>query len=254
MTTLATDTPRMFELGDRNEFPVIASDIIYEGAAVGLVAASGHARPLTSVDTFVGFAEKQADNSAGSAADINVRVVKSGCVKLSVSGAVITDTGNPIYATDDNAFAFTPAGGVFIGFVRRYESSGVVLVDFDVDKIKDPYNGFVCEAVAASTLTADVQDSGKLFCVSVDSTITLPATAVSITCGFLNVGPYGTVQISIDPVSDDKIMGPNIAGTNNKDLINTKATAKRGDLALLRLGHTDGPFVTKLVGTWATES
>ena len=35
MTTLAADTPRDMELGDRNEFPVIASDIIYEGAAVG---------------------------------------------------------------------------------------------------------------------------------------------------------------------------------------------------------------------------
>jgi len=73
MTTLAADTPRDYEIGDRNEFPVIASDIIYEGAAVGLVDATGHAQPLTSSDQFVGFAEKKADNSSGSAADINVQ-------------------------------------------------------------------------------------------------------------------------------------------------------------------------------------
>ena len=76
MTTLAVDNPRIQEIGERNEFPVIASDIIYEGAAVGVVTASGHARPLTSADRFVGFAEKKVDNSSGSAAAINVRVIK----------------------------------------------------------------------------------------------------------------------------------------------------------------------------------
>jgi hypothetical protein len=58
MTTLAVDKARTWEIGERNEFPVIASDIIYEGAAVGIVLASGHARPLTSADRFAGFAEK----------------------------------------------------------------------------------------------------------------------------------------------------------------------------------------------------
>lgn len=35
MTTLASDVQRPFELGTINEVPVIAGDIIYEGAAVG---------------------------------------------------------------------------------------------------------------------------------------------------------------------------------------------------------------------------
>ena len=69
MTTLAVDTPLVIEGGTINEYPVIASDIIYEGAAVGLVPASGHARPLAAGDRFVGFAEQKADNSAGAAAD-----------------------------------------------------------------------------------------------------------------------------------------------------------------------------------------
>ena len=37
MTTLAANAPRAFEIGSRNAIPVIASDIIYEGAAVGIV-------------------------------------------------------------------------------------------------------------------------------------------------------------------------------------------------------------------------
>ena len=48
MTTLAANQPRAFEGGNRNEIPVIASDIIFEGAAVGVVDASGHARPLNA--------------------------------------------------------------------------------------------------------------------------------------------------------------------------------------------------------------
>jgi hypothetical protein len=77
---------------------------------------------------------------------------------------------------------------------------------------------------------------------------------VAVSIGFLCVGAYGTVQISLDPESDDKIMGPDIAGTDNKDLVNTKATACRGDFCLLRFGHTDGPVVEGIKGTWATES
>jgi len=108
MTTLATNTPRTLVGGDINEAPMIATDIIYEGAAVGIVLASGHARPLTSADKFAGFALAKADNAAGAAAAVSCQFYRKGCVKLAVAGAVITDIGQPVYATDDNAFQFTP--------------------------------------------------------------------------------------------------------------------------------------------------
>jgi len=253
MTTLAADTPRDQELGDINELPVIAADIIYHGAVVGQVLASGHARPLTSVDIFKGFCEEKIDNSLGAAAALNVRFMKKGALKLAVSGAVITDTDLPVYASDDNAFSFNPVGGVFIGFSRRYVESGYMIVEFDVDNFVDPWAGYACETVADDK-TLDVQDTGKAFFVTVDAkTITLPATAVAIKCAIVNMGAYGTVAGNVSPNANDKIMGPDIAGADNKDLINTKATACRGDHVVLRLGHADGPMVEKLVGTWATE-
>ena len=140
MTTLAADTVRAYETGNRNEFPVIASDIIYRGAAVGLVPATGHARPLASGDYFVGFAEAKADNSAGAAAAIRVRVLHEGKIQLSVTSAAITDVGRAVYATDDDTFNFT-ATGVFIGFVHRYVSSGVAVVRFDALALRDPGGG-----------------------------------------------------------------------------------------------------------------
>ena len=77
MATLAKDTPRDYQLGDMEEYPVIASDIIYEGAAVG-ENGSGYARPLAAGDKFLGFATRNADNSGGSAGDIRVIVRKKG--------------------------------------------------------------------------------------------------------------------------------------------------------------------------------
>lgn len=253
MTTLAKDTPRDYELGDRNEFPVIASDIIYEGSAVGLVDASGHAQPLTSSDKFAGFSEHQVDNSSGAAAAKNVRVKDKGKIKLSVSGAVITDVEQPVYATDDNVFVFTPVGAVFIGFVHRFVSSGVVIVAFDVMGFKDPHEGFVKEALAAATLTLDAQDSGKCFCVSLTSVITFPSVEGLSNIRLLNIGPFGTVQISADPAVGDMIEAADISAANNKDIINTLETARRGDYIDVDYSDDNGYVVTKKVGTWARE-
>lgn len=254
MTTLAADKCRTFELGDVNEIPVIASDIIYEGAAVGIVKASGHAQPLAAGNAFAGFAQRKADNSSGAAAAINVRVERKGMIQLSVSGAVITDIGQPVYATDDDTFQFTPTSAVFIGFVRRFVSSGVVVVEFDVDNFVDPYAGRVYETISAATKTLDLEDSGKTFFVTVDSVITLPATAVDGDFVLVCMGPYGTVQISADPAAADKFVGPDLTGTDNKDYINTKATAQRGDFLAIKGGHADGYIIRGKKGTWAAEA
>lgn len=255
MTTLAANKPRAYELGKRNDIPVIASDIIYEGAAVGIVPASGHARPLAAGDRFGGFAVQQADNSAGSAADINVRVVQSGEIELSVSGAVITDVGQPVYATDDDTFVFSPVGGVFIGFVKRFVSSGVAVVGFDAANFQDPWAQYSVREAISVDKTLDIEDNGKLFWVDADAkTITMPAVATPVNCTIVNGGAFGTVAVNISPAAADKIQGPDLPGTDNKDLINTKATAKRGDFAVLVTGDANGPIAAALRGTWATEA
>jgi len=253
MTTLAANSPRDFEIGDRNEFPVIAAEIIYEGAAVGLVLASGHAQPLTSADKFVGFAEKKADNSSGAAAAINVRTIKKGAVKLAISGAVITDINLPVYAQDDNTFSFVKTSGVFIGFSRRFVSSGYMIVEFDAGVLVDPHEGLLAESTAVDK-TLDEQDCGKVLFVTADAkTITLPAVE-GMAFRVVNAGAFGTVAVNISPNANDAIEGPDLVGVDDKDLINTKATACRGDYADLEYGDATGWIVRKLVGTWAIES
>jgi len=252
MTTLAADTPRDIEVGDRNEFPVIAADIVYEGAAVGLVDGTGHAQPLTSADRFAGFAEKQADNSAGAATAINVRVIESGKVKLSVTGAVITDVGQPVYAQDDNAFSFLKASGVFIGFIHRYVSAGVAIVRFDATAFRDPHEGLTAETLTDNK-TLDEQDSGKLFQIGTDAkVITLPAVA-GMAFRIVNSGAFGVAIVDIAPNASDGLASPDRASTDNHGIVNTKATACRGDYVDIEYGDADGWIVTKMVGTWANK-
>ena len=252
MTTLATDTPRTAVVGTRSEYPVIASDIIYQGAAVGLVTATGHARPLTSDDRFVGFAERKADNSDGGAAAINVRVIYAGAIVLPVTGAVITDVGLPVYAQDDNAFSFLKTSGVFVGIARRYVSSGYMEVEFDPARIVDPHDGLTAVSVATAT-TLDDTYSGKVIFVTDDAgVLTLPAVE-GMAFRVVNGGAFGTVLVTLNPNGSDLIKGPGISALDNKDLLNTKATANRGDYVDVGYADATGWCVTAMKGTWARE-
>ena len=134
MTTLAANVNRVIELGDYQDFPMVASDIIFKGAAVGINLSSGHARPLAAGDLFVGFAEAKADNSAGSAAEKDVTVLQRGLVQLAVGSAAITDVGKPVYASDDDTFTLTASINSHVGRIVRFVSTGVVIVAFDATK------------------------------------------------------------------------------------------------------------------------
>jgi len=258
MTTLAANSRRPSILGDMGEYPVIASDIIFQGAAVGLVAGTGHARPLVGGDAFGGFAATKADNSAGTAAAITVNTNMRGKIQLSVSGAVITDVGQPVYATDDDTFVFSPVGGSFIGFVTRFVSAGVVIVEYDVNGFADPWGHLTVREELTGTKTFDAQDCGKLFVVTDagdGDALTLPAIADGLSgITILAIGAFGTTAVTISPAAADMILGPDITGADNKDLVLTKATQRRGDFVTLIAGDADGYMVTQLRGIWAREA
>lgn len=132
MTTLAANKPRAYELGSIQEYPMVGTDIIYEGAAVGENGA-GFARPLVAGDPFLGFAESIVDNSAGAAGDRRVRVKRWGQVQLPVVGAnaVTANDGPLVYASDDDTFTLTAGANSPIGRVSRWVESGVCVVEFD---------------------------------------------------------------------------------------------------------------------------
>lgn len=253
MTTLAANKERRYQLGDKNELPTIGSDILYQGAAAGLVATSGHLRPLTSADLFLGFVEAKADNSAGSAAAINGNLVAYGRLVLPITGLLITDVGLPVYATDDDTFTLSPVGGVFIGFVDRFISAGSGVVSFNAPAFEDPYAGFVHELKSVN-YTVDAEDSGKWLWVDTDNVvITLPAVEGIRGVRIGNIAGFGVAKVSVDPNAVDMIEGPDITAADNKDIINTKVTARRGDFIEIEQGDANGWVITRKRGTWARE-
>lgn len=133
MPTLAVNVKQVYELGDYQDYPVIANDIIYEGAAVG-DNGSGYSRPLAAGDPFLGFADSKVDNTGGSAGDKDVTVIQRGRIQLSVSGAAITDVNKPVYASDDATFTLTQSTNSHIGRIIRWVSTGVVIVAFDATR------------------------------------------------------------------------------------------------------------------------
>lgn len=134
MTTLAKNQPRAYEEGELNDLPVIANDIIYEGAAVGESSTTGTFRPLVAGDSFAGFATRKADNTAVGAAagDVNVNVKQKGKIELSVTGVTgITDEGSTVYASDDNTFTLSSTGNSAVGKIIRYRTGTRVIVAFE---------------------------------------------------------------------------------------------------------------------------
>lgn len=158
MATLSANQPRDYYQGDFHEFPVIASDIIYQGAAVG-DNASGYARPLVAGDPFRGFAELKADNSTGAAGDIDVRCRTRGRIKLAISSLAITDVGKDVYASDDNTFTLTQGSNTRIGHVVAWISTGYGIIKFSVT------TGAEAELTDSTTGTADgtLADVGASF-------------------------------------------------------------------------------------------
>lgn len=153
MTTLAAMKPRRYEMGDRNEIPMIADDIVFEGAAVGLT--SGTARPLQAGDPFLGFAEATADNAGGAAGAIRCRVRRYGVIVLPVVGVDgWDDVGKDVYASDDDTFTLTASTNTRIGYVIGHETSTRCRVAFEgvtgvITALTDSSGGTASDTLAA---------------------------------------------------------------------------------------------------------
>jgi hypothetical protein len=106
-----------------------------------------------------------------------------------------------------------------------------------------------------SNYTVTTSDSGKTFVSSTDGVVfTLPAIAVGYSFKFVNNAPDGANALTISPAAADGITYAG-SSTDNKDLINTKATSKQGDYVVISsLDGTVAWQVTEVRGTFAKEA
>jgi hypothetical protein len=114
--------------------------------------------------------------------------------------------------------------------------------------------GFNIEDKAAN-YSVVVGDSGKTFTSKTDGVVfTLPAIAVGYVFTFVNTATDGANTLTISPNAADGIL---YAGslTDDKDLINTKATSKVGDhVTLASLNSTAFWTVVSVQGIFAKEA
>ena len=106
-----------------------------------------------------------------------------------------------------------------------------------------------------SNYTVTTGDSGKTFVSSTDGVVfTLPAIAIGYSFKFVNNAPDGANALTLSPNASDGITYAG-SSTDDKDLINTKATSKQGDFVVIAsLENTDHWQVTQVRGTFAKES
>ena len=105
-----------------------------------------------------------------------------------------------------------------------------------------------------TTLTAATHGFHPVVITST-ATLTLPAVTEGVSFWLINGCADGTLM-TVSPNASDKFLfdAAGAAGTDDKDIINTAATAKKGDFVKLTYGSAVGWTILELGGTWTDES
>ncbi len=254
MTTLAVDRAVIRTVGPENSIPIIADDIVFEGAMVGDNAA-GYGRPLEAGDKFVGHSIKKVNNTGGSAGDKNIQLL-AGRYRLTVAlVGVITDVGQPVYASDDAVITFAAGdGNSYVGVISRYVSATQMEVEFRTGE-QDEW-GSRLRITKTNDFTLTAAESGKVLYLSTDAkTITVLATAEGLDFIVVNQAAFGTVEIHVDPDGNDLFLAGSgvAANADGEKFSNTKATQQRNDYFKFHYGGATGYRIDGIRGTWLAE-
>ncbi len=185
--------------------------------------------------------------------NVAVKLLNDGGTFKIMTGASII-AGQLVYAGNLGSIVGTPSG-VPLAFAYETASAAGSIIECVLVKIPSTLANLDFEAVPDNK-TLDAQDVGKVLYVTTDAkTVTLPATAAGLQYIVMNGGATpGSVGMSVSPNTADRIMGADLAGADNKDRINTKATARPGDYIKLVADGVNGWYVVEENGTWAAEA
>lgn len=159
---------------------------------------------------------------------------------VQIAGSAVTAT-----AAELNAVAGVTAG------TMTASKALVASADGAISGIRRKVN------LAAATQALTAAQSGEKFVGAVDAVLTLPAAAAAtkgvwyeFECGTVSAG----VGLSISPVAADHIRGNGLTSVDNKDLINSGASDRLGDMVRLYCDGVDGWVIEAIIGTWAKEA
>ena len=131
MAALSADRNTPIRTAEDFEFPVAASTLIYAGSLVCINASSLATKGAVATTLkCVGVAQERADNSAGAASAIRVKV-RRGCFRFANSVAAdliaLADIGADCFIVDDQTVAKTngSASRSIAGKIRNVDADGV---------------------------------------------------------------------------------------------------------------------------------
>jgi len=128
--------PIQEHLGKYLDYAVKTGVKIFQGALVGLEAASGFARPLVAGDALLGHSMDEYDNTDGADGDIKAKVLAGDAAKgylltVLVDGVVVTSINAAVFASDDGTLSLTDGGSDSeVGKVANYIEDGKAVVQF----------------------------------------------------------------------------------------------------------------------------
>lgn len=250
--------------------PADANASIYAELVAGMKGASG--------DTITAYRIARVGALSGAAIGDAVYLSDTAGGVSDTAGTVGQIVGICISATDVLLFPqYTTGGQLIVGALKQFFRDSGVFIHSNADgKLKLSADGtgnddillegsvqtgeFLMSDVENSVaVSADktlvIADCGVVQLVDTDAkTVTLPATAAGLQYTIVNAGADAAVLVTISPQAADKISGAGLTPADNKDLLNTKATAKKGDYVTLLADGVDGWVVTRMAGAWAREA
>ena len=118
------------------------------------------------------------------------------------------------------------------------------------------------QTTLTTTQDISINDAGAEFNIATDAKVmtlpTITAENIGAEFTFRNTGADGNNIITISPAATDAIHGTIAAvssgGVDNKDWINTKASANKGDWCTLKAVALTDWYITGGDGVWASEA
>ena len=130
------------------------------------------------------------------------------------------------------------------------------LVDMITTPAFHPVNASNAVTITEDTAVDMANHGFHPLIVTGTTTVTLPAVTAHHAYWIINGNPSGTGLLTISPNASDKFLfdAAGGTGTDDKDIINTQATAKRGDYIKCVFGTTNTWTISEMHGTWVDEA
>lgn len=233
------------------------ADFVQEGLSINYTPATAVAAgDIVDLGELVGVAKVPIEANALGALSVEgvFGVVKSG------SAGPVFAVGEPVFWDTVNQLAVrTGASGcILLGVcvAAAGASDTSVRARLRPHGIPAAFHGLIWEDVDISSASKvlDKEDLGKVMNVTVGhatNVVTLPATYAGARY-VVRCGANGQ-RVALSPAAADKVMGPDLAGVDNKDRILAAATSRQGDFVVLGGDGVDGYYINAQRGVWSNE-